>query len=64
MEHVWKVVEELRSQYEALREGRTPIDVFAFFEIDLGLNPIPFDDLTAKYRVEAAITAGFHRHLT
>jgi hypothetical protein len=59
MEHVWKVVEELRLQYEALREDRTPIDVFAFFEIDLGLNPIPFDDLTAKYRVEAAITADF-----
>lgn len=59
MEHVWKVVEELRSQYEVLREDRTPIDVFTFLEIDLGLNPIPFDDLTAKYRVEAAITADF-----
>lgn len=59
MEHVWTVVEELRSQFEVLREDRTPIDVFAFFEIDLGLNPIPFDDLTAKYRVEAAITADF-----
>ena len=59
MEHVWKVIEELRSQYEVLQDDRTPIDVFIFLEIDLGLNPIPFDDLTAKYRVEAAITADF-----
>lgn len=59
MEHVWKRIEELRGQYETLREDRTPIDVFTFFEIDLGLNPIPFDDLSSKYRVEAAITADF-----
>lgn len=63
MDRVWKTIEELRSQYEVLQENRTPIDVFTFFEIDLGLNPIPFDDLTAKYRVEAAITAELHRHL-
>ena len=59
MEHVWKRIEELRGKYETLREDRTPIDVFTFFEIDLGLDPIPFDDLTAKYRVEAAIKADF-----
>ncbi|MCX6971455.1 MAG: hypothetical protein NTV93_15055 [Verrucomicrobia bacterium] len=33
--------------------------MFTFLEVDLGLDPIPFDDLTAKYRVEAAITADF-----
>lgn len=59
MEHVWRKIEELRGQHETLREDRTPIDVFTFFEIDLGLNPIPFDDFTSKYRVEAAITADF-----
>lgn len=59
MDHVWKAIEELRSRYAVLQEDKTPIDIFAFFEIDLGLNPIPFDDLTAKYRVEAAITADF-----
>jgi Zn-dependent peptidase ImmA (M78 family) len=59
MESVWKKIEELRARYEVLREDRTPIDVFAFFELDLGLDPIPFDNLTAKYRVEAAITADF-----
>lgn len=59
MEHVWRKVEELRAGYEVLREDRTPLDVFTFFEVDLRLDPIPFDDLTAKYRVEAAITADF-----
>lgn len=59
MEHVWRKIEELRARHELLREDRTPVDIFTFFEVDLGLDPIPFDDLTAKYRVEAAITADF-----
>lgn len=59
MEHIWQKIDELRQQWEILRDDQTPIDVFTFFEIDLGLNAIPFDDLTAKYRVEAAITADF-----
>lgn len=59
MQHIWTKVEELRDQYATLQVERTPIDVFTFFEIDLGLNPIPFDDLYSKYRVEAAITADF-----
>ena len=50
MEHVWKKIDELRAEHESLREDRTPIDVFTFFEVDLGLNPIPFDDLTSKLR--------------
>jgi Zn-dependent peptidase ImmA (M78 family) len=59
MEHVWKKIGELRAGYEVLGENRTPIDVFTFFEVDLGLDPIPFDNLAAKYRVEAAIKADF-----
>jgi len=59
MQHIWTKIEELRAQYELLEVTRTPIDVFTFFEVDLGLDPIPFDDFTAKYRVEAAITADF-----
>ena len=59
MEHVWQKVEELRAQYPVLREDQIPIDVFTFLEIDLALDPIPFDDLCAKYRVEAAIKADF-----
>jgi Zn-dependent peptidase ImmA (M78 family) len=59
MEHVWSKIRELRAEYDVLREDRTPIDVFVFFEVDLGLDAIPFDNLTSKYRVEAAITADF-----
>lgn len=59
MEHVWRKITELRARYEVLREDRTPLDVFTFLEVDLRLDPIPFDNLTAKYRVEAAITADF-----
>lgn len=59
MQPIWTKISELRAQYELLEEQRTPIDVFTFFEVDLGLDPIPFDDFTAKYRVEAAITADF-----
>lgn len=59
MEQVWRKIEDLRARYELLQEDRTPIDVFTFLEIDLGLDPIPFDSLTAKYRVEAAIKADF-----
>ena len=62
MERVWKKIGELRDQYELLREDRTPIDVFTFFEVDLGLDPIPFDNLTAKYRVEAALNDLQHVH--
>lgn len=59
MEHVWARIEELRTEYDLLKVDRTPIDVFTFLEVDLGLDPIPFDDLVAKYRVEAAIKADF-----
>ena len=59
MEHVWNKIKELRAQYDLLQADRTPIDVFTFLEVDLGLDPIPFDDLVAKYRVEAAIKADF-----
>jgi Zn-dependent peptidase ImmA (M78 family) len=59
MDHVWQKVNELRAQYAVLRDDAIPIDVFCFAEIDLRLDPIPFDDLLAKYRVEAAIKADF-----
>lgn len=55
MAEIW----DLRAKFELLKEDRTPIDVFTFFEVDLGLDAIPFDDLNAKYRVEAAIKADF-----
>ena len=59
MQHVWTKIEELRSNYDLLGDDKTPIDVFTFLEVDLGLDPIPFDDLETKYRVEAAIKADF-----
>jgi len=45
--------------YETLRDDRISIDIFTFFKIDLGLDPIPFDNLTSKFRVETAITADY-----
>lgn len=59
MEHIRQKIEELRARYEVLREDRTPLDIFTFFEIDLQLDPIPFNNLISKYRVEAAVTADF-----
>ena len=59
MEHVWTKIEELRAEFDLLKTDRTPIDVFTFLEVDLGLDAIPFDDLAIKYRVEAAIKADF-----
>lgn len=59
MEHVWQKIDDLRQSYPILGESSTPIDIFSFFELDLGLDAIPFDDLDRKYRVEAAITADF-----
>jgi hypothetical protein len=59
MDHVWRKIDELRAEFELLKEDRTPIDVFTFFEVDLGLDAIPFDDLVAKYRLEAAIKVDF-----
>jgi Zn-dependent peptidase ImmA (M78 family) len=59
MENVWEKIEELRGRFDLLKEDRTPIDVFTFFEVDLGLDAIPFDDLATKYRVEAAIKVDF-----
>ena len=45
MEHVWEKIEELRAGFDLLKEDRTPIDVFTFLEVDLGLDAIPFDEI-------------------
>jgi len=59
MEHVWQKIGELRAEFDLLKVDCTPIDVLTFFEVDLGLDAIPFDNLTSRYRVEAAIKADF-----
>lgn len=59
MDHIKETIRELREKHEILQEDKTPIDVFTFFEIDLGLDAIPFDDLFSKFRAQAAIKADF-----
>ncbi len=59
MDSIGKKIDDLRNQYPILREDVIPLDIFSFFEIDLGLDPIPFDGLTSRYQVEAAIKADF-----
>lgn len=36
-----------------------PVDVFSLVELQLRLDVIPFDDLQAKYRIDAALTRDF-----
>jgi len=57
--HVWDAVERFRATYLGPRGNELPVDVFTLVELDLKLDVIPFDDLAAKYRVEAALTQDF-----
>ena len=59
MNDIRKAIDELRSKYEVLQDNKLPIDIFTFAEVDLGLNLIPFDDLKAKYDVDAALQGDF-----
>jgi len=59
MERVREAVEALRGLQESLRRKELPVDVLSLVEIDLRLDVIPFDDLKAKYDVEAALRADF-----
>jgi len=53
---VWEAAEAFRQQYLAKAGGRLPVDVFSVVELQLRLDVIPFDDLQARYRVDAALT--------
>lgn len=57
METVWNAVEVLREQHESLKSSDLPVDVFSLVELDLRLDVIPFDDLRARYLVDAALKA-------
>jgi len=57
--HVWDAVERFRAAYLGPRGDQLPVDVFTLVELDLKLDVIPFDDLAAKYRVEAALIQDF-----
>lgn len=59
MEAVWNAVEALRREHTSLKSGELPVDVFSLVELDLRLDVIPFDDLAAKYQVEAALKVDF-----
>lgn len=56
---VWTAVENFRRQFLAGQEERLPVDVFTLFELRLRLDVIPFDDLAAKYGIDAALMPDF-----
>lgn len=58
-EKVWVAVEELRAHHLHGNLARLPVDVFSLAELELRLDVIPFDDLFAKFEVDAAITSDF-----
>jgi Zn-dependent peptidase ImmA (M78 family) len=57
--NVWEAVEAFRRQHMTADEDRLPVDLFSIVELKLRLDVIPFDDLLAKYRVDAALTPEF-----
>jgi Zn-dependent peptidase ImmA (M78 family) len=56
---VWEAVEAFRRTHLATQAGKLPVDVFSLVELVLRIDVIPFDDLTARYRVDAALTQDF-----
>lgn len=56
---VWEAVEAFRRHYLVQAGGALPVDVFSLAELQLRLDVIPFDDLMAKYRIDAALTQDF-----
>jgi len=56
---VWEAVEHFRRAHLGPRGNQLPVDVFTIVELDLKLDVIPFDDLAARFRVEAALTQDF-----
>lgn len=57
--HVWTAVETFRRTHLVGQEDRLPVDVFTAVELRLRLDVIPFDDLAAKYGIEAALLPDF-----
>ena len=56
---VWEAAEAFRRQYLVQTGGVLPVDVFSVVELQLRLDVIPFDDLQAKYHIDAALTQDF-----
>ncbi|MDD2764507.1 MAG: ImmA/IrrE family metallo-endopeptidase [Opitutaceae bacterium] len=57
--HVWAAAEIFRRTHLTGEEDRLPVDVFTVVELKLRLDVIPFDDLAAKYGIEAALQPDF-----
>ena len=53
--NVWEAVEVFRRDHLSGQVGKLPVDVFSLVELELRLNVIPFDDLSAKYQTDAAL---------
>ncbi len=58
-EEIWAQVEALREKYETLSEGKIPLDLISFVELDLKLDLIPFDRLRDDFGADAAVLADF-----
>lgn len=56
---VWEQVEQFRRERFAGHLSSLPVDVFTVAELDLHLDVIPFDDLFAKYGMDAMLLQDF-----
>lgn len=57
MPHVWDAVEDFRRQHPT--GNSIPVDVFSIVELELRMDVVPFDDLSTKFQIEAAISQDF-----
>ncbi len=56
---IWADVEQFRLEHLGSQCTALPVDVFTIVELKLRLDVIPFDDLAAKYQIDAALTQDF-----
>jgi len=56
---IWERAEEFRDTYFSGAQASLPIDVFTVAELNLRLDIIPFDDLFAKYNMDAMLLQNF-----
>jgi hypothetical protein len=56
---VWNQVDKFRKEHACAEMSEVPIDTVFIADVVLRLNIIPFDDLRARYGIEAAISADF-----
>ncbi len=59
IDSVWLQVERFRLEHFTGQLASLPVDVFTVAELDLRLDIIPFDDLFAKYGMDAMLLQNF-----